>query len=326
MDKTNVLVIGCGSIGIRHLQNLLLRSDVNPGALDPFPGAEERVAELSPSIRFFNQPAGAGAWKPELVIVATPNHLHQENCLWAFDLGADVLCEKPLADSLEGGTKIVAAAKARNRRLAVGFSERYRQAIQFMEEEVRAGHLGTLVGGRAMVGTYFTLMCAKNPKDRCETFGNVIIDYVHELDILASLFGDFKRVECMSNRLGDKPLRANPGLAEILVEYESGAVVSVHMDYVQHPSRRIFEIYGDRKTFSYNFMTDTLEIYDAEKPDGIEVRRFNYVRNELFQREHEDALNMRRTGSRPRVTGEDALRSLALAETAIRKLRDEKGS
>jgi predicted dehydrogenase len=171
-----------------------------------------------------------------------------------------------------------------------------------------------------MVGTYFTLMCAKNPQDRCETFGNVIVDYVHELDILAALFGDFRRVECMANRLGDKPLKANPGLAAMLVEYESGAIVSVHLDYVQHPSRRIFEVYGDRKSLCYNFMSDTLEIYDAEKGSGYEIRTFQHVRNEAFQREHEDALKMARDGARPRVTGEEALRSLALAETAIRKL------
>ncbi len=320
MEKTKVLVIGCGSIGIRHLQNLLFRTDVSLAALDPFPGARERVAEVSPGIEFFADQKAAAAWKPRLVVACTPNHLHKDNCLWAFGIGADVLCEKPLAENLAAGEEIVQAAKAAGRQVAVGFTERYRHAVQFMEDEVRAGKLGTLIGGRALVATYFTLMCAKNPKDRCETFGNVIIDYVHELDILAALFGDFRRVECMANRLGDKPMKANPGLAEILVEYKSGAVVSVHMDYVQHPSRRIFEVYGDRKSFSYNFMTDTLEIYDAENPDGVLVRTFKNVRNEQFQREHDDALAMARTGGKPRVTAAEALGSLALAEAAIRKL------
>ena len=53
---------------------------------------------------------------------------------------------------------------------------------------------------------------------RCETYGNVIIDYVHELDILAEIYGDFADVVCRAGRLGGKPLVANPGLAEILVE------------------------------------------------------------------------------------------------------------
>ena len=321
MASSNVLVIGCGSIGLRHLRNLLLRADVDLAAVDPSPDAAGRVAAISRSIRFFEALSEAGDWKPDLVIVATPNHLHRSGCLWAFEHGADVLCEKPLADTLEAGRAIVATAAAAGRRLAVGFSERYRLAVQYIEEEARAGRLGTLVGGRAMVGTYNTLLSAKDPADRCNTFGNVIIDYVHELDILAALFGDYRRVECMANRLGRRELTANPGLAALLVEYASGAVVSVHMDYVQHPDRRILEIYGDLRTLSYDFVTDTLEVFDSERPEAHEVRRFRNVRDEQFQREHEDALSMVRTGTRPRVTGEDALRSLSLAEAAINRLR-----
>jgi predicted dehydrogenase len=319
MDKLKVLVIGCGSIGLRHLRNLTSRQDVELAAADVNGKAEDLVKAIRPDIVFFKSLAQAKSWCPSLTVVSTPNHLHLEGAEWAFEAGSHVLCEKPLADTVANGRKMVESAKKHGRILAVGFTERYRAAIDYMHSEIKNGSLGNLIGGRAMVGTYNTLLCAKNPADRLNTFGNLLVDYTHELDILDGCFGDYRRLECFGNSIAEKERRANPSLAAILVEYKSGAVVSIHFDYVQHPERRILEIYGDRKTMVYNFKNDTLEIYDCQK-QGYEVRTFNNVRDEQFNREHEDVIQAIRTGSRPKVTGEDAMRSLALAEEAIKRL------
>jgi predicted dehydrogenase len=282
--------------------------------------AEGLVKTIRPDIVFFNGLAQAKSWRPSLTIVSTPNHLHLEGAEWAFETGSHVLCEKPLADTVANGWKMVESGKKHDRILAVGFTERYRAAIDYIHSEIKNGSLGNLIGGRAMVGTYNTLLCAKNPADRLNTFGNLLVDYTHELDILDGYFGDYKKVECFGNSLGGKELKANPSLVALLVEYKSGAVVSIHFDYVQHPERRILEIYGDKKSMVYNFKNDTLEIYDCQK-QGYEVRTFNNVRDEQFIREHEDVIQAIRTGSRPKVTGEDAIRSLSLAEEAIGRLK-----
>lgn len=171
-----------------------------------------------------------------------------------------------------------------------------------------------------MVGTYNTMLCAKDPVTRGETLGSILVDYVHELDLLAGFFGDVKRLECFSNTLADKELKANPSLAAILIEYEKGEIVTVHMDYVQHPQRRVFEVYGDKRSYVYDFQTDQLQIYDCEK-EGFQVQMFYNVRDDQFKEEHQDMLDAMREGGRPRVTGEEALQSLKVAELAIERIR-----
>jgi predicted dehydrogenase len=322
MDKVKIIVVGCGSIGMRHLKNLLLRRDVELAAMDPRPGAKDDVNSLDNSILFFTEDSQAVKWRPELAVIATPNHLHKFCCLWAFENGMDVLCEKPLADTVESGQAIVSRAKQAGKVVAVGFTERYREAVKYIIEECRSGSLGTLIGGRAMVGTYNTLLCAKDPEHRQNTFGSILVDYVHELDILGEIFGDLKRLECYANCLGRKELQADPSLASILIEYQNAAVAQVHLDYVQHPQRRTLEIYGDKKTFCYDFGQDRLEIFDCEK-DGVVTRFFNNVRNEQFVREHDDILNAVRTGVAPAVTGREGLRSLIVAEAAINRLNQK---
>ncbi len=318
--KRRVLVIGCGSIGLRHLKNLSRNHTVEPAGLDMNPEVADEVQAFGYGIRFFSDFDSAAAWSPDLVIVATPNDLHRDNCLWAFGLGAHVLCEKPLATSVEEGESIVRAADEAGLKLGVGFSERYREAVQCMIDEAASGRLGNLVGGRAMVGTYNTLLCAKDPKHRGNSFGSLVLDYVHELDILAAVFGSVRRVECMGNSTAEKELRANPSLAAAIAEYENGAIVSIHFDYVQHPQRRCLEIYGDQGTLVYDFQEDVLKMFNCREP-GYRVRRFGNVRDEQFIREHDDMLNAAANGTDPLVTGREGLKSLQVSCMLLDKLQ-----
>jgi UDP-N-acetylglucosamine 3-dehydrogenase len=319
MNNTKILVAGCGSIGLRHLKNLSFNRELKIAALDVNAAAQAAVSAIDDRIEFFNDFNAAACWKPDLVIVATPNHLHMKNCLWAFEAGAHVLCEKPLAVSMDEGRAIVDAAKKAGKIIGVGFTERFREAIEFIIAEACSGRMGKLIGGRAMVGTYNTLLCAKDPRHRLEAFGSIVLDYTHELDILAAIFGRVKRLECFCNDLAEKELKANPSLAAALVQYEKGEIVTIHFDYVQHPQRRNFEIYGDRKTLVYDWGADTLEIHDFEKR-GFEIRRFNNVRDEQFVREHNDILRAIRERGVPRVSGEDGLKSLEVSGKMIEKL------
>lgn len=319
MGRLKFLVVGCGSIGMRHLQCLLPRAaEADLAACDPLPEAVDRVRALGGPIRFHADLAEALAPRPDLAIVCTPNDGHEAASVAALRAGAHVLCEKPLAHTVESGRRIVEEARRAGRVLAVGYTERFRPSFEFVAEKVRAGDLGTLVGGRAMVGTYNTLLCAKTDF-RSRVFGALLVDYTHEIDMLGSLFGDVKEVVCRANRLASKPLGADPSLAAMLLEYRSGALVSVHFDYVQHPQRRLLEVYGDRQTLELDMQTDMVKVFDGGKP-GVELRQFDTVRNERFVREHQDVLDAIRRGTAPRVDGEQALKALAVAEEAIRQV------
>ena len=124
----------------------------------------------------------------------------------------------------------------------------------------------------------------------------------------------------MSNQLGDRTgIACRPSLAALLLEYESGAVVSVHMDYIQHPQRRTLEVYGDRQSAEYDLQTNTVRIYDTDR-EGRQTHHFPASRNEVVAIEHEDAIRMAREGRAPRVNGVGALKVLEVAERAIAQL------
>jgi len=315
-----ILVAGCGSIGIRHLSCLLQGAGGSEiAAFDVNPAAGENVRAVGGGIPFFTDYGEALARRNDLVIVCTPNELHERLTLEAFRSGSHVLCEKPIAHDVESGGRMVEASRKAGRVLAVGYSERFRPSFEFIEQKARSGEMGNLVGGRAMVGTYNTLLCAKTDF-RSRTYGALLVDYTHEIDMLGSLFGEVASLACMGNRLAAKPIPTDPSLAAMLLRYRSGAVVSVHFDYVQHPQRRLMEVYGDRQTVEFDLQTDCVKVFDCDRP-GIELRQFDNVRNDRFVKEHRDVLDAIRLGRPPRVDGERALRALEVAERAIAELR-----
>src|SRR4051794_22002628 len=88
----------------------------------------------------------------DLVDICTPGDSHAEIALAALAAGKHVLCEKPLANTVEEAETMTAAAQRaaeRGVRAMVGFSYRRVPALTFARELVRSGRLGTIHHVRA---------------------------------------------------------------------------------------------------------------------------------------------------------------------------------
>lgn len=314
-----ILVVGCGSIGRRHLQVLSERRDLEIAACDPSPEALAAVSALVTEELRFGSLEGALHWQPAIVVIAAPYTMHRQVAVASFAAGANVLCEKPLAETAEDARAIIAAATKHGKVLAVGYSERYRPSIQRVIQLATSGEIGTLVGGRAMVGTYNTLLCAKTDY-REHVFGALLMDYTHEFDFLRAIFGELRDLHCWANDLGGLDKKCSPALAATMLRFMSGAIVSVHMDYIQHPQRRLLEVFGDRGVVELDLQTDELKVFDP-KESGCRIERFDHERNNVIRAEHQDMLDAVLTGSTPRVTGSDGLKALEIAELAIQQAR-----
>ena len=80
----------------------------------------------------------------DFAVVVVPPASHEEMVELAFAHGCDVLCEKPLADTLAAAARIYRSALRSGRRLAVTMSHRFDQDKQTLERLVRSGDYGPL--------------------------------------------------------------------------------------------------------------------------------------------------------------------------------------
>src|SRR4051812_32451293 len=91
------LVIGCGSIGKRHIENLLTLGMTSVVAFEPHSDRRSEVARQF-GIPVFENLENAWASEPDIVFVTAPTGLHIALAQEAAEHGCHLFIEKPIAD------------------------------------------------------------------------------------------------------------------------------------------------------------------------------------------------------------------------------------
>ena len=147
MAKKRIGIIGIGEIGTtKHLTQLTKHLDeVEIVALcDIIPERCEKANKdfgLSAKI-YTDYKEMCAAEDIDVVHVCTPNPLHCEMTLCAFEHGKDVYCEKPLACTYVDAQKMLEAQKKAGKKLTSGTQWRYNTAPMEMKRMYEAGEFG----------------------------------------------------------------------------------------------------------------------------------------------------------------------------------------
>jgi predicted dehydrogenase len=135
--------LGLGWIGRNRMEAMLSTGEAKALAIcDPDPEMARQAQELAPDARLVDSLEELLESEPDGVVIATPNALHAEQCISAFDAGAGVFCQKPLGRNAGEVQAVLAAAQGSDRMLGVDLSYRHTAAMRAIRERVRAGEFG----------------------------------------------------------------------------------------------------------------------------------------------------------------------------------------
>jgi len=245
-------VIGCGGIADRR---------TIPEGLMPSPEAELVAVQDVDATRAEEVGAKYGVPRvytseeelvadPEVqaVYIATPTHLHHEQVTLAAQAGKHVLCEKPLALSVELAEQAVQACKAAGVKLGVNFMMRFHACHQRLKQTIEQGEMGTPVLGKAELTCWYPPIPGAFRQDPALGGGGALIDMGnHCLDLLEFLFGQkIKRVSCFTgNLVQDYP---SEDTAAVLAEFEGGAMglVNALFNVPDAAARNMLMVYGSK--------------------------------------------------------------------------------
>lgn len=145
-QPVNVALIGAGRIGSFHAETIARRL-VNArlaAIADPVEGVAARLADqLGCPLATTDIQSVLANPDIEAVVIATPARFHAGIVEAAAKAGKAVFCEKPMALTLEEADRAIAAAKAANVALQVGFNRRWDQAFAEGRAAIDAGKVGT---------------------------------------------------------------------------------------------------------------------------------------------------------------------------------------
>ncbi len=146
MAKYRAVVVGCGDIAARHIKgwqahpavDLVAVADVHEAA------ARRRAEEFGIGKIYTDYREMFRAERPDLVSVCTWMIAHAEVTVAAAEAGArGILCEKPLAGSLEEVDRMLEAGRARGAKIAVGHHGRFSRANMEARRLIAEGAIGT---------------------------------------------------------------------------------------------------------------------------------------------------------------------------------------
>ncbi len=156
-DTVRVALVGCGGRGRSHMQAWTSLSDVDLVAV-----CDVDDAHLATATKFIE---GKGKAKPatytdlrklledksiDAISIATPNHQHTLQTVWACQAGKDVYVEKPCSHDMFEAKQIVGAARKYDRIVQQGSQSRSNVALQEAVQSMRDGLIGDVYHARGL--------------------------------------------------------------------------------------------------------------------------------------------------------------------------------
>jgi predicted dehydrogenase len=164
----------------------------------------------------------------DAVYIATPNNMHAEQTIRAAQAKKHVLCEKPMATTVEDAQRMIEACKANDVKLGVVFQNRYHAAHVRTREVVASSTLGEIQFVSAQ-------LCRGFPRGRWEGWRNdpvasgagaIVAQSVHPIDLLRFLLGtEIVKVQGMSDIA--PPQRPVEEIVFSTLQFENGIHASV---------------------------------------------------------------------------------------------------
>lgn len=203
----------------------------------------------------------------DFVDIATPPHAHIENVIAAAARGAHVLCQKPLATSLDEAQRMIAACDVAGVRCVVNENWRWRRWYREIDRLIREGTIGTPASARfawhaddALPGADGSppVLVTRQPYAAGQQRLIVFEWGIHLADVLRFYFGDVRRVTARTAR--NSPCVRGEDMAVIELEFDGGVTGTLDISWgTPVPADRRF-VRGMVEPFAVEGTTGRIEL------------------------------------------------------------------
>lgn len=226
-ETVAIAVVGAGGIGRRHVEAIAADATARLHSIvDPSDAARDYAAGLGvPWFASLSAMIAAGA--PEGAVLATPNRLHVDNGLECVEAGIPALVEKPIAVDALAARRLVERAEERGVALLVGHHRRHNPLVAEARRRLQEGAVGRIVSVHGMFWVYKPDDYFDTAWRRQEGAGPVLLNLIHDIDLLRHLVGEVTTVHALESRA----VRGNPveETAAILLHFANGALGTVNV-------------------------------------------------------------------------------------------------
>jgi predicted dehydrogenase len=183
--------------------------------------------------------------RPDAVVIATPPQSHGDLCLRALDAGLHVICEKPFVADVAEADRVLAAAAAAGKQVAVNHEFRQMPIFRAVREQIGAPQVGRLVF--CQIWQLMDLAPWDEPVPWRASMPNRTLfeGGVHLIDLLMVMFGEKPAAVYARHSSGLEHERQADAVHLVTLEFSDGRLAQLTIDRLCKAGTRYVEVRAD---------------------------------------------------------------------------------
>jgi predicted dehydrogenase len=285
-----ILIVGCGSIGHRHIRALLSLGMDNIGALRTRRGQVKNLAQdIQPLVKTFANEKEAYEWQPTHMVISNPTSLHIRFVIKAMELNIPYFVEKPLCANMN---EIINISGVKISNGVVGYNLRFHGLFAKIKDVLSSGKYGDMISASLSVGHYLPFWHSEQDysaryEARKDLGGGVLRTLSHEIDLAQYYFGRITKLYAKVEKLSKLKLDVDDNV-DIIAKTEHGVRVKIHLDYLNPVPERFGRILFEHGLMEYDFINSNIFFtdYDNKKRLCLYSEKENYDTQYITQMDH----------------------------------------
>ena len=337
-----VLFIGLGSIGQRHLRNILtIRKNLQIFAYRtsrsvPLLTEDNEVFQEKNQKDFFNITEfdcleDCLKIAPNMIFICNPTSMHIKTLLKVIKSNAYIFIEKPLSHNSKNIKEIILnEANEGNNRIYVGYQFRFHPCIIKTKEVLDKGLLGNIINASFFHGEYLPDWhkyedYRNSYASKEDLGGGALLTLIHEFDMILNFFSIPRKLFAIGGHLSQLDLDVEDSV-QILMEcekYKKYFPVNVTLDYLNWPPKKEFMINGDLGNITCDLIKNKFTFNKRKTRETI-ITEFNeFERNDMFISQMKHFFDLSESKTLPKLDLATAFNSLKIALASKRSLKTE---
>ena len=279
-----VLIVGYGSVGKRHVNNLLKytnseiiicskRNDLN--------------LSRKKNVKIFKSLDKCLSEKPDIGFITNETAYHIPTSIKLAKVGLDLFIEKPLSDSMKNIPVLNKIVKQKKLVIQMGYNLRFHKCINKIRQLVKQKKIGRIISIQAENGSYLpdwhpSEDYRKGYAGKKRLGGGIVLTQIHDVDYLYWIFGNPKSIFSFTGKFSNLDISVEDYSASI-IQFKNKITAELHLDFFQGPEYRKCKIKGTNGIIFWDSISNEVKLFSNRKKRWISVLKLkNYERNQMY--------------------------------------------
>mgnify|MGYP001230272922 CR=1 FL=1 len=318
--KKKFLVCGAGSIGTRHIQNLLkLKQDVYIWREQKY--KSKQINKIFPKIKVFSS-LEKGIKYSDAVIIANSTHNHIAVLKKAIKHKRHVYIEKPISNNIKELKKLLIDKKKIV--IEVGYQLRNHPNLIFLKKMLETKKT-KVFSYRFAMGHNLKFWRKNHDYSKSYTSdlkkgGGALFELIHQIDLAIWFFGPIKDIIGVRSKVSNLNINADD-LANIIIVHKNGIAGQIQLDMVSPVYRCEMEIITKKDIFTWFYTEGRLFKKNIREKKIIHKTEGSFERNDLFLKSMINFINrVNKIKVSPICSFEDGIKSLIAVDKVTKKI------